>query len=185
MPKADHSAGISRPRLLATAALVAAAGYLVASPYLTAYQMQRAADARDGEALSEHVDFPAVRQHLKDQMNAEVARKIGSDGGEDNPLAALGATFGSLVIDRMVDAFITPAGIARMMEGDVPEPAGPAAGNGDEAAARKPFSDASMRYEGLSKFVVTVRDADTGDDIRFVLRRRGLAWQLTEIWLPL
>ena len=176
--------GMSRLGLLVLALVFVLAGYLIASPYFTTYQMQRAADARDGEALSEHVDFPAVRQNLKDQFNAEVASSLG-ETEEDNPFAALGAAFGSLMIDRVVDAFVTPAGIARMMEGDVPEPSPSSDDEPRRDNEREPFSEASMAYEGFSKFAVTVHDEETDDDIRFILRRHGLGWKLTEIWLPL
>ena len=42
--------------------------YVAAAPYITVYQMKSAAESRDGEALSEHIEFPSVRQSLKDQM---------------------------------------------------------------------------------------------------------------------
>jgi hypothetical protein len=41
----------------------------------------------------------------------------------------------------------------------------------------------SMAYESTSKFVVTVKDKGR-DNGRFVFRRSGLDWKLTEIILP-
>ena len=53
--------------------VVIAVGYILATPYLTVYQMKIAAENQDGEALSEHIDFPVLRQNLKDQLNARLA----------------------------------------------------------------------------------------------------------------
>jgi hypothetical protein len=36
--------------------------YVVAAPYITVHQMKEAAKRRDGESLSEYIDFPSVRQ---------------------------------------------------------------------------------------------------------------------------
>jgi hypothetical protein len=50
-------------------ALVFLAAYLFISPWLTVHQMRSAAELRNAEALAEHVDFPSLRQSLKDQLN--------------------------------------------------------------------------------------------------------------------
>jgi hypothetical protein len=53
--------------------------YIAASPYITVYQMKSAAERHDGEALSEHIEFPSVRQSLKDQMNAMLMKEMAKD----------------------------------------------------------------------------------------------------------
>ena len=57
-----------------TAVLFAA--YIVAAPYITVHQMSSAAENHNGEALSEHVEFPSVRQSIKDQMNAMFVKRM-------------------------------------------------------------------------------------------------------------
>lgn len=201
---------------LGLAALLAVA-WVAAAPYITVYRMKAAAENRDGEALSEHIDFTSVRQSLKDQLNALFAKKLTeSKDLKDNPLAALGAAFAGVLVDKVVDAYVTSAGITQLMAGEKPQPgskpappggkpgeapsggpAGPggpagagggsggtgAGGSGPEGAERKPLADATMSYESLDKFVVRAKGKD-GTEGRFVLRRRGLGWQLTEIILP-
>jgi hypothetical protein len=156
--------------------------YVVGAPYLTVYQMRSAAENRDGEALSEHIDFPSVRQSLKDQMNAMMIKEMSKDEMKDNPFAAMGVAIAGVMVDKMVDAYVTPAGITQLMAGEKPSTKGH--GDSSDGTKKKPFSNASMSYESLSKFVVTVR-GDTGTDGKFVLRRRGIDWKLTEIILPL
>ncbi len=159
--------------------------YVVAAPYITVHQMKSAAESHDGEALSELVEFSSVRQSLKDQMNAMFAKKMAeSDEMKNNPFAVFGAVLAGMMVDKMVDAYVTPAGITQLMAGEKPQPQ---AAQGEEASsstARKPLSEASMSYESLDKFVVRVKGNDGGEE-KFVLRRRGLCWKLTDIIIPL
>lgn len=159
--------------------------YLGAAPYITVYQMKSAAESQDGEALSEYIEFPSVRQSLKDQMNVFFMKKMEPEL-KDNPFAALGVAFSGLFVDRMVDTFVSPAGLTQLMSGQKPQPADEEAGGKNKAETKdspKPFSNASMGYESLSKFVVSVKE-DSGKEGKFILRRRGIGWRLTEIVIP-
>ena len=160
--------------------------YVAAAPYITVHQIQAAAESRDGEALSEHIDFPSVRQSLKDQINAAFLKEMTNDEGmKDNGPAALGALFAGVLVDRLADglieAYVTPAGIAQLMAGEEPGPDGH--DSGDKSRC-KPLSDGSMSYESLDKFVVRA-DGDTGEECKLVLRRRGIGWKVTEIIVPM
>lgn len=157
-------------------------GYIVAAPYITVHQMKSAAKNHDAEALSEYIEFPSVRQSLKDQMNALVLKEMGSDQMKDNPFAALGATFAGVMVDKMVDAYVTPSGITQIMAGE--KPGTESENQTSNGSANEPLSDASMKYESLNKFVVNVGNANekTG---KLVLRRNGIGWKLTEIIIPL
>lgn len=154
--------------------------YVAAAPYITVYQMKSAAEHHDGEALSEYIDFPSVRQSFKDQMNAMFITDTAQDEKmKDNPFAALGAAFAGVMVDKMVDAYVTPAGITQLMSGEKPAEADGA----DSGSGRKIFSDASMSYESLNKFLVIVKGG-TNKEGKFILRRHGIGWKLTEIIIP-
>lgn len=159
--------------------------YVAAAPYVTVYQMKSAEESHDGEALSEHIEFPSVRQSLKDQMNAMFAKKMAEDEEmKKNPFAALGAALAGVMVDKMVDAYVTPAGITQLMAGEKPQPGAEKDSGNAGSPERKPLSDASMAYESLDKFVVKVKGNDGGEG-KLVLRRRGLSWKLTDIIIPL
>jgi len=165
---------------------IAALAWFIGSPYVTAYQMKSAADARDDEALSAHIDYPAVRQSFKDQLNGTMSKEIIGQAG-DNPLGAIGAAFGGMVIDGMVDAFVTPAGVAKMMKGQSPKAAARPDSSGkapSESAAEEPaFDDAKLTYNAWDKFSITMLN-DSREVSQFILRRRGIGWKLTEIIIP-
>jgi len=165
---------------LLTLAVVLVAIYVIAAPFLTCYRMRAAAEDRDSGALSEHIEYPSVRQSLKDQMNAKVLGEMAKNDVKEGPLATIGTALAGMVIDKMIDQYVTPAGVEQMMAGEKPNPV--KAADPNEKPERKPFENASMSYASLNKFVVKV----PGDDgeVQFVLRRRGLGWMVTEIILP-
>lgn len=162
-------------------AIILAIGFY-SLPYITVAQMKGSAEDNDGEALSEHVDFPSVRQSLKDQMNAMLAKKM-AEQAEDNPFGALGAAFGGMLVEKMVDAYITPSGLTQMMSGERPDEK--SSDTTQSSQDNEPFENASFSYESMSKFSITVKNDDSEDEIKFILRRAGLTWKLSEIILPM
>lgn len=158
--------------------------YVAVSPYITVYQIKSAAEKKDGEALSEYVDFVSLRQNFKDQMNAMFMRKMDSHEMKDSPFAMLGMAFAGMMVDRTVETYVTPAGITRLMSGQKPDTSQKSTTeHSPTETTERPFSDANLSYASFSKFVVTVqRDAD---EFKFVLRRRWIGWKITEIILPL
>ena len=159
---------------------------VAAQPYLTVHQMHSAAERRDGAAFSEYIDFPSVRQSLKDQINAAFLKEMTEDEStQQSGAAALGAAVGGFMVDRMADAFleayVTPAGITQMMAADQPGTEGQE--TGDEPRCR-PMSGGSMSYESLNKFVVSSESA-VGGECKVVLRRQGVSWKVTEIILQI
>lgn len=178
---------MSKKKIGLGVAAVLFAAYVVAAPFITVYQLRNAVESKDSEALNDLVDFPQLRQSLKDQFNAKFAQKMSQEADmEDNPFAYLGAAFAGMMIDKVLDAYITPAGIRQMMVGEEPKQDGARkastrSSSGDE---RSPFDSAVIGYATSSKFVVSV-PSDEKREIHFVLRRSGIAdWKLAEILLP-
>ena len=169
----------------ASAILVIVIIAFYATPYLTVYQLKTAAQNHDGEALSEYIDFPALRQNLKDQLNAQLGKELAQEAMDDNPFIALGAAFGGMLVGTMIDVFVTPAGIIELMKGEKPSQKG-IGGAMEKQTNSEPFKDVSTSYESFSKFSITVKqNTDLADEVKFVLRRRGIGWKLTEILFDL
>ena len=176
---------MSKGPVIAVIGVLVALG-VAAQPYLTVHQMRAAVERHDGAALSEHIDFPSVRQSIKDQINAAFLQEMAKDEGTSNSgAAALGAAIGGFMIDRMADAFLeaylTPAGIAQMMAED--NAGGEDHDTGDKSGCR-PMSEGSMSYESPNKFVVST-GGDADGECRMVLRRQGFDWKVTEFIIPL
>ncbi|CAG4903485.1 DUF2939 domain-containing protein [Paraburkholderia saeva] len=186
---------------------VAALGYGYASAYVALDRLKRAADARDAETVNEYVDFPALRESLKQQVTGLLARRLDAQHN-GNPLAAIGAMIGVALIGPLVDAYATPDGVAALLNGMPPRgepgerppepaaggtaeapPAGtataPAAAAGSAASARQtppqpPQTTAA--YRGINEFVVTYQHGVGDTRYSAILRRDGLfSWKLSAV----
>ena len=78
-----------------------------ASPYFSFWQFTAAVRSRDAAAISARVDFPAVRASLKRQLVARFANQTSSHKRWSN--------LGPTLIDAIIDAYVTPEGIAALL----------------------------------------------------------------------
>lgn len=90
-------------------------GYYYASPYLVLNSIKGAAQAGDSEKVSAYIDYPSVRQSFKDQMNAYMVKGMASK--ETDGWEALGAMIATTMVDKIVDAAVTPEGMTLMLQG--------------------------------------------------------------------
>jgi hypothetical protein len=146
LTKSGTKGGATRPLIITLIVIVviAALGFAYASPYIALNNLKRAADARDAQTVNQYVDFPALRESLKQQVAGLLTRRLDAHGN-GNPLAAIGAMIGVALIGPLVDAYATPDGVAALLNGMPPRgdpgerpPAPPAANNPSDAAATSP-----------------------------------------------
>jgi Protein of unknown function (DUF2939) len=78
-----------------------------ASPYFSFWRFTAAVRSRDAAAISPRVDFPAIRASLKRQLVARFANKTSSHKRWIN--------LGPTLIDAIIDAYVTPEGIAALL----------------------------------------------------------------------
>src|ERR1700744_2601115 len=101
--------GAARPLIITlfVIVLIGAVALAYASPYIALNNLKRAADARDAQTVDQYVDFPALRESLKEQVAGLLTRRLGAHSS-GNPLAAIGAMIGVALIGPLVDAYATP-----------------------------------------------------------------------------
>ncbi|WP_448664476.1 DUF2939 domain-containing protein [Sphingomonas sp. CJ20] len=158
---------------IALAALgVLVLGWAWGSPYVTLWQLKKAADARDLGTLSAHVDYPAVRASLKQQLRARVADQ--REGGLGGLARMVADRFG----DPLVDAAVTPEGM-RIIFATSPtaeDNSGPQRTMGLDAGKM------TVRRETLTRFALEPRD-DNGTGTELVFGLHGLGWKLIGVRL--
>ncbi|CAE6696660.1 hypothetical protein R69619_00515 [Paraburkholderia nemoris] len=186
--------------------VIAALGFCYASPYMALNTLKRAADARDAQTVNEYVDFPALRESLKQQVTGLLTRRLDVQGN-GNPLAAIGAMIGVALIGPLVDAYATPDGVAALLNGmpprgnpgerppvpagagnppaapaAAPEPAPPPAGNNGNSATPPQPPQTTAGYRGLNEFVVSYQHGAGDARYSAILRREGLfTWKLAAV----
>jgi len=174
--------------LIAGLLIVVIGGYVAAGPYITMSEIKDGIVEKDAEKLSDNIDFPAVRQNMKDQLNAQMMQNTTTEL-KDNPFAALAAGFALKMVDGIVDAFITPSGLAKIMEGKKPNIKKSNGGENKEKNSNSPkkedlFKNARYSYDSISKFSIYVPN-DKGEEARFLLKRQNLSWKLVSIDIPM
>ena len=63
--------------------LVIFAIYLYASPYLVLNSIKNAAQQGDADKLSGYIDFPSVKQSMKDQVKAAMVEELAASDEQD------------------------------------------------------------------------------------------------------
>jgi len=160
-------------------------GYLYASPYIAINSIKNAAQAGDSEKVSKYIDYPSVRQSFKDQMNAYMFKEVASkeaDGWE-----ALGAMMASTMVDKMIDAMITPEGMTLMLQGKDLKSTSSNGSNDHQVseAKEKTKPEYISRYTSMNDFEVVVKDQDKDKEVKVMMVRDGLSWKINKIVVPL
>ena len=171
--------------ILVVAGILVVVAYIAAGPYLTLLDIKTGVIEKDSEKLADNIEFSTLRQNIKDQLNAKMMEKAATKI-KDNPLAALAAGFATKMVDGMVDSFVTPNGLARVMGGK--SLAKPSAT--DTEASDKPptkddlFKNARYAYDSINQFSIWVPN-QKGEEVRFILTRDILSWKLTNFVIPM
>lgn len=159
-------------------------GYVAAAPYITVYQIRQAMIDEDYYALEEYVDFPRVRESIKEQLSAAMMVEMNKEL-QGNPFAAFGMAMGGVMVEKMVAAMITPAGLSQLTKGEKPKVGGGGKPKDAEHAPKtKAFPDAEMGYSGFSRFEIEVPSKSGGDPAVFILKRDFINWRLVDIRFP-
>jgi len=152
-------------------------------PYVTIYRIIAAFEAKDTQQMSELVDFSQIRENLK----RFIGTKLQAEPTDTKPDAwgQIGKSLTSRIITGAVEDMITPEGLASFMQQRLEA----LVAVQDGTSKIKPTAwqlfvalsgHADLAYASSSEFIVASKGSDTGK-IRFVLRRNGMAWRLTNI----
>jgi hypothetical protein len=170
--------------------LVALAAAYVASPIYAFHQLKDAAETGDRERLEALVDFPAVKDDLKRQVDSGATKLARRAQGVGYPIAAVLGAVGAALGDKAVDKLVTPDAISAMVQyGETPrehrkDAAKPSASS-DEGAGPGPTR---VRFAYLSPDRFRARVAPASEPthgIDLILGRQGLfSWRLEAIELP-
>lgn len=171
-------------RLLAIIAGVLLCVY-IASPYYAFWRFSSAIQAGDRDGVGSRVDFPALRTSMKRELRLrfDPAAARAKPAKKDR-LHAFLQGMGPTLIDTLVDAYVTPEGLAALLTNPrvslatKPENVG---ASGDREAQHHSVDWSKMRYAfftGPRDFMVHANDTK----LRFRFSEAG--WRLREINLP-
>ena len=176
MTKTDSSGAVLFVVILVLAGFMA---WFVVAPHLKAREFKNAVLAKDANGMADCIDFPALRENVKDQLRVAGLKKLADEHSEsksslESAGAAMGTALGLMFVDKLVDSLVTPVGLTEAMQGAKDQTIAP---------SRQPFEGARYGYETFSRFCIAVPAAED-DSCVFVFSRRGLSWKLTDLRFP-
>lgn len=150
----------------------------LASPFLAIRDLGKALESGDPGRLEERIDFPAVRQSLKDQVKAYMMKEIAKDKENDVLTAGVAAAFGQALIDGMVDFLVTPEGISNLIwNARLPQPGESQAPSDEKSTRRLAYSYAW--FSGLTTFKVVSQKKD----LLLYFHLKDFKWKLSRVYI--
>ena len=156
--------------------LFVACGYVAMGPYRTLSGLRIALAQGDGNALTEYVDFPTLRQNLKQQLMTRANAGVNSLL-PNGIVSQIAGGIANTVVDTTVDTLVTPSGLNRIVSG-----ASIVAGQLSSTSTTSPtdaLANAHGSFQSTSAFTFTV--PQSWGDLVIELTRHGLDWQLTNV----
>jgi hypothetical protein len=154
-----------------------------ASPYVAFWRFTVALRSGDAAALNAQVDFPAVRESLKAQLVAYFSpEKTGEKHIKNKRLAGLVKALRPTLIDALVDAYVTPDGLAALIADPNAVKGMHAPRVAQQSHAFKSIDWSKVRYAFFTSPRVFVVDRE-GIKLRF--RFTGFGWRLNKLDLGL
>jgi hypothetical protein len=156
----------------------------LASPLIVLHEMASAVENKDAEALTERIDFPALKRSFTKQIAQEYLKLT----GKKLPLNALARRVVVSVADPVVARLMTVRAILDLLG------KGKAGDNTSVPAERAPFASGSLRnlwqvwldsdYLGTDFYVFLPPEKSREEQFRVHLRLEGWRWQMVGLDLP-
>ena len=169
--------------------LIAILAYLYASPYLALKNMKTAAQQNDLETINQYIDYPSVRQSLKEQLNAYMLKELRQES--DNEFAKFGTMLASSMTDSLLDAVITPSGVGLMLQGKNLNPSHmplqtTTTSHIDAVEKDREKVEYKMYYSSFNRFVINIKNTERHDQrVQVIMQRDGLNWQIKQLIIPI
>ena len=171
----------SRRKLLLVFVVVALVLLYAVSPYYSIARFGQALRTHDMDALAARVDFDAVRGSLKQQIRDHIFGVLAKK--KKDKLAQFLALNAKDPLDQLIDAYITPEGLAALISDPSPI-------KNTNSLSSFPSIDGARKEIDWSKarhaFFTGPRDfAVDHEGIKLRFRFNGLGWKLHELDLQL
>ena len=157
------------------AALLAVGAGYVAYPYVTLFRLGEAIRHGDAATLQSLVDWPAVREGIKEDVCDLVLDhpQLAAAGGG---LPPFGSSFVRGIAASSIDGAVTPEALVAAVT--TPPPSHPTPPNGADVHVAWAF------FEDPTVFSVSLIAPGQADPIRLQLELRHGQWRVHRVWLP-
>nr|WP_294520196.1 DUF2939 domain-containing protein [uncultured Rhodopila sp.] len=158
-----------------------------AYPYVTLYRLGVAIQGSDSKTLESLVNWPAVREGIKEDVCDLVVDDPGPKNGSSLP--PFGASFMRGIASNAIDQAVTPQALLAAT-GSVPPPArhrpmGRKAQDVEDTEQQA--SDVHVNwafFDSPTTFMISLQARGQAEPIKLEMSLRGGAWQVQRVWLP-
>jgi hypothetical protein len=160
--------------------LITLLGVYAGSPYWTVYHLKAAIQDGRYDEVNAYVDYPSVRESLKEQLSAVLSDHLAADPHlMGNPYAEVTAIAAGSLLGPILDNYVQPYAIASLLRDEAKHPQGQRLQSPPEPPT------VTLAYMDIDRFVVTIQDREVGL-WRVVLRRHdAFRWTVAEVIPPL
>jgi hypothetical protein len=173
-----------RTKWLVAVVLAIAVGLAVflVSPWWSIAGLMQSVRAGDKYRTELYVDFARVRSSLREQLNAQIGESMAKTM-KDYPFQSLGAMIGTAtVVDQVVESFVTPEGLQRLMENQLPAMAAKEGSDSRAALARHAYDNLGLEWLSSSSIrVIVFKEGTQTVATTARLEREGLRWRVVDI----
>ena len=147
-----------------------------AYPYVTLYRLGSAIRSADAAALESLVDWPAVREGIKEDVCDLGSDDPGPKTGRDLP--PFGASFVRGIMSGSIDKTVTPQALLAATTGSVPVSRPPQQPRGADVHVKWAF------FDSPTTFMVDLQPPGLADPIKLEMDLRHGEWRVQRVWLP-
>ena len=161
--------------LLATVLSVGVA--YVAYPYVTLYRLGSAIQAADAGTLESLVDWPAVREGIKEDV-CDLGTDDPSPAKAGGALPPFGASFVRGIATSSIDKAVTPQALLAAATSTQPANPPPQHPRGAEVHVNWAF------FNSPTTFLISLQARGQSEPIKLEMDLRNGEWQVMRVWLP-
>lgn len=145
-----------------------------AYPYVTLYRLGIAIRSADAETLEALVDWPSVREGIKEDICDLVVDDPAAKGSSDLP--PFGASFMRGIASNTIDQAVTPQALLAATASVPPKPVQPE--RGADVHVNWAFFDSPTTFQ------VSLRAPGQAEPITLEMDLNGGLWRIKRVWLP-
>jgi len=162
-----------RARWPIVATLLSLAVVYVAYPYVTLYRLGSAIKGADAATLESLVNWPAVREGIKEDVCDLAIDTPGPKGGGDLP--AFGASFMRGIASSAIDQAVTPQAL---LAATTTKPASRPAPRGADVHVNWAF------FDSLTTFMISLQAPGQAEPVKLEMDLKNGEWRVQRVWLP-
>ncbi len=145
----------------------------IAYPYVTLYRLGSAIKSADAATLETLVDWPAVREGIKEDVCDLAAEDSGPKTSQDLP--AFGASFMRGIASSAIDQAVTPQAL---LAATTTLPASQPAPRGADVHVNWAF------FDSLTTFAISLQAPGQTEPVKLEMDLKHGAWRVQRVWLP-